>query len=330
MELSADLTRGFSNAFYTTINRDPFEWSYLILDGNGDGVIDRNSWVPVGDSNDDDAYFNYVGFLAPLTATEMAEQGLRLVSGPRWRLRANKFGQDIPGLEIPAEECSPPPFTNDNIKYEVGELVTTVINLLDWDAISAGGPSPLASSAGWVDVTNNGFVTVAGETNGTPVTSNGLPMTEDFDLAVYIKGDRKPTALYNAKLVIEYEGESPPPPAGFDVAITSIQVPAAVFLGDQILVDVNLENLGPAATDAIGSVNLSCVSNRGAVLDGASELPILADEATHVANFGFPTSAFNPQDDQPLNVDCSVDVLVPGDASLVNNSSAFNIKVKRQ
>ena len=32
-------------------------------------------------------------------------------------------------------------------------------------------------------------------------------MTEDFDLAVYVKGDRKPTAVYDAHLEIEYEGE---------------------------------------------------------------------------------------------------------------------------
>jgi hypothetical protein len=197
-ELSADLTGGFTNAFYTTINRDPFEWSYRILDGDDNGLIEPA----------DDDYFNHVGFPLPLTDAEMASEGLAFVSGPRWRLKANKFGQDIPGLEIPAEECSPPPFERDNIKYEVGELVTTVINLLDWDALDAGGPSPLATSKGWVDVTANDFVTVVTPEGEPPVTSNGLPMTDDFDLAVYIKGDRKPTAVLNAKLVIDYEEET--------------------------------------------------------------------------------------------------------------------------
>ena len=32
-------------------------------------------------------------------------------------------------------------------------------------------------------------------------------MTDDFDLAVYIKGDAKSTAVFNAKLIIEYDGE---------------------------------------------------------------------------------------------------------------------------
>ena len=36
---------------------------------------------------------------------------------------------------------------------------------------------------------------------------NGLRITEDFDLGVYIKGDAKATAIFNASLYIEYEGE---------------------------------------------------------------------------------------------------------------------------
>ncbi len=327
LELSADLTKGYTNAWYTSINRDPFEWSYLILDGNGDGVIERNLWVPPGVTDDDDAYYTYVGTSAPLSEAEMAEQGLRLVSGPRWRLKANKFGQDIPGLEIPAEECSPPPFQHDNLKYEVGTLVTTVINLLDWDPIAKGAPSPLSTSHGWL--TPNEFVTIVGETNGVPITSNGLPMTEDFDLAVYIKGDRKPTALYNAKLVIEYEGETEPPPTTFDVAITDIASSDEVVLGDQILVYVSLENLGPAATATGGSVNLSCVDNRDRVFETEHEFPVLADEATYTADFGFPTSVFNPQDDQPLSVKCAVDVLIPDDVNLLNNGGTFSVKVKK-
>ena len=55
------------------------------------------------------------------------------------------------------------------------------------------------------DVDTNYGVTVDREINGIKVTSNGLPMSEDFDLAVYIKGDRKPTAIYNAYLEITYE-----------------------------------------------------------------------------------------------------------------------------
>jgi hypothetical protein len=172
---SKDLQGGFTNAFYTTINRDPFEWSY--------------------DANPDPMIQDFVGSAFPDDTLGT------LVSGPRWRLKPNKFGQDLPGLEIPLIECSPPPFTSDNIKYEVGTPVTTVIDLLDWEDEN----SPLASSKGWVDVAANEFVTVVDEVNGIPITSNGVPMTSDFDLAVYIKGDSKSTAVFNAQLIIEYE-----------------------------------------------------------------------------------------------------------------------------
>ena len=93
---SSDLREGFTNAWYTTIDRDPFDWD-LVAD-----------------------------------------------VGPRWRLQANKFGQDIPGLEIPDVTCSEPPFAKGNIRYEVGELTITKLNLLDWE-----GDSPLALSTGW-------------------------------------------------------------------------------------------------------------------------------------------------------------------------------------
>lgn len=175
---SSDLREGFTNAYYTTINRDPFEWSYRMDTG-------------------DDSIYKFEGSLEPLNESEDD----RLVSGPRWRLRANKFGQDVPGLEIPLVECSEPPFQSDNIKYEVGARAKTVINLLDW----ADSNSPLARSKGWVDYNSNVAVRdITREIDGKFVTTNGLPMTDDFDLAIYIKGDRKPTELYNAKLVVTY------------------------------------------------------------------------------------------------------------------------------
>ncbi|TGD73450.1 hypothetical protein E4634_10470 [Mangrovimicrobium sediminis] len=188
---SSDLVGAFTNAYYTSINRDPFEWSYVNVDDAAAGTYD------------------FVGTQWPLSEAEMDAQNLELVSGPRWRLKANKFGQDIPGLEIPLIECSAPPFGHDNIKYEVGSIVTTVINLLDWDE-ATNGPSPLSSTRGWVDVTANDFVEVAGYQDKVedgldpvPFTTNSTPMTSDFDLVVYIKGDRKSTALYSARLVVE-------------------------------------------------------------------------------------------------------------------------------
>lgn len=202
---SADLREAMTNAWYTTTDREPFEWSY---DSNGDGSTDISSGAPL-------------------------EGAGTLLSGPRWRLLPNKFGQDIPGLEIPKSTsghpaCIPVPYTSEFIKYEVGTAAITTINLLDWGE----GPSPLATSAGWVDaaanIQNLGVDGNWDAPNGLSI--NGLPMTEDFDLAVYIKGDRKPTAVYNATLVIEYDGDgSVPPPVGeYDVSLDSLKVPKTV------------------------------------------------------------------------------------------------------
>jgi hypothetical protein len=123
-------------------------------------------------------------------------------------------------------ECSPPPFERDNIKYNVGDPTVTVINLLDWDTVNKG-PSPLSNSKGWVDTTvvpsadglectlaNNPFISILNAdpalgcvlpAGTTPITSNGMPVTNGFDLSIYVKGDKKSVAIYNAKLEIEYE-----------------------------------------------------------------------------------------------------------------------------
>ena len=241
--LSADLYNAFTNAYYTTINRDPFEWSYVRSDAETTGL------------------YNFIGTPFPKTSEEMNDEQLVLVSGPRWRLKPNKFGQDLPGLEIPKIECSAPPFKSDNIKYEVGERVLTVINLLDWD--DSDGPSPLATSKGWVDVYQNEFVTVAGVTNGVPYTTNGLPMTEDFDVAFYVKGDRKSTAIYSAKLVLEYEGQGPTPePENLDMELLSLAAPSRVTINSEQILAVEIINNGPAG-DAAGTVTLEGVSSRG-------------------------------------------------------------------
>jgi hypothetical protein len=47
------------------------------------------------------------------------------------------------------------------------------------------------------------------------VTVNGSPVTKGFDVTIYIKGDRKPTAVYNAQLQIEWDDNpnwTPPAP----------------------------------------------------------------------------------------------------------------------
>ncbi|GAA3852638.1 hypothetical protein [Celeribacter arenosi] len=143
--MSSDLELGYTNAWYTTMDREPFE--------------------PV--LNDD---------------------GTEYITGPRWRLLPDKYGQDLPGVVIPIDPSDPLPVTNDEVKYEVGAETQTVINLLDW----ATDNSPLSISAGWQD-------------NAGDVSINGLTMTDDLDVAIYIKGDVKPTTIYSTEVLIDYQ-----------------------------------------------------------------------------------------------------------------------------
>ncbi len=141
---AADGEQGFTNAWYTTMNREPFE---PVLDGD-----------EYGDS------------------------------GPRWRLKPDKYGQDLPGVTIPTDPSATANPQKDQVKYEVGAETQTVINLLDW----ATGFSPMSLSAGF-------------QNNAGNVSANGVNMSEKFDLAIYIKGDVKPATLYSAELLMDYE-----------------------------------------------------------------------------------------------------------------------------
>ncbi|MEM5467972.1 hypothetical protein [Celeribacter marinus] len=143
--MSVDLQEGYTAAWYTTMDREPFE--------------------PV-----------------------LNEDGTEYITGPRWRLLPDKYGQDLPSVVIPIDPSDPMPVTHDEEKYEVGAETQTVLNLLDWET----DISPLSISAGWQD-------------NAGDVSVNGLNLTDDFDVAFYIKGDTKPATLYSTELLVDYK-----------------------------------------------------------------------------------------------------------------------------
>lgn len=274
---SADLQQGLTNAWYTTIHRDPFE-------------PDPVSGI-----------------------------------GPRWRLKANKFGQDIPGLEIPAIECSPVPFTSENIKYEVSEPTVTTINLLDWNGTEDIPVSPLLSSRGWIDsaanLQNLDPDGIGDAPNG--ISINGLPLTEDFDLAVYIKGDKKPTSIFNARLEIVYEGEGggvEPPDTEFDMAITEFKVPSKIRFGDTRKIRTTIANYGPD----IASGTLEIVG-------------VLDDVVIETQTFAFGPMApgesekntFDWLADNPSGtVTWTATIVADGDTDLANNSFAASTIIR--
>jgi hypothetical protein len=205
-----DLAEGFTPAWYTTTDREPFEWSYDRFPANPNVNV-------------------YESFRSADEATAAGHDAADVVSGPRWRLTPNKFGQDLPGLEVPLEPNSKPPFQKDNIKYDTGTLTTTTLNLLDWE-----GTSPLSNSIGWmaidpgrVDENGDGLIDEGWkDVNGTlgagdalpgglilsAVSPNGVTIGAGFlDTAIYVKGDRQDSAkLYDIQLVVEYESDAPP------------------------------------------------------------------------------------------------------------------------
>lgn len=147
--LSSGLRTGYTNAWYTTTDRHPFE-------------ADPSTGI-----------------------------------GPRWRFKSAKFGQNLPGVEIPLANCTPPPLRKGEKAYEVGKATVTVINLLDW---VEGEDSPLSKSPGWMRPTVQHM-----SERHEGVTEDGLRLTEDFDLSLYVKGEYKPARVYRAVLYLSYE-----------------------------------------------------------------------------------------------------------------------------
>lgn len=315
LPFSSDLTGAFTNGFYTTIDRDPFEWSYR-------------------DTTTTEDVYNFIG--SALSDDTLGE----LISGPRWRLKANKYGQDIPGLEVIRDateadefDCVPPPPAKEDIKYTVGERVVTEINLLDFEDVNGDGDitndSPLLTSKGWIDASEN-FQNLDPEgdpTGGNGVSINGLPLTEDFDLAVYVKGDRKPTAIYSTRLIIEYEGEGGGVPPTVDVALTGLDVPDRVLLGDtDIPGSVSIKNTGSAK--ASGTVTVVGVSNRGEeiVLDDGFEPDFTDLEVGEERNLQFTWTA---PEDKPATISWTATVDADDDVNASNDVATGSTKVRR-
>ena len=265
---SSDLAGGFSNAWYTSIDRDPFAWAY---DENGDGIADVGSQSPDPSLGD-------------------------LISGPRWRMLPNKFGQDIPGLEIPIETCTPPPYEKGTVKYETGDFAVTTLNLLDWssdpdDAAWTDAASPLAYSAGWT-TTWSGDDPVDGQEiveedrcwtqkDGECVTTLGTVLTDDFDVAFYVKGDKKPLKIYDVQLVVEYASDDIPEyDSDFGDAPESYGTDGLLIDGTYLGTYVDAEGAAWVSDDALGDDNNGTTDDE----DGVEFVdPFVAGESSEVS-----------------------------------------------
>jgi len=179
---SADLVKGYTNAWFTTLDRDPF---------GGDN--------------------------------------------PRYRLKSSKYGQDIPGVEIP--------------QYTAGEMTTTTIDLLT--IYDDAGNSILAQSANWkdyLDVNPEKFDLVDDN-----FTADGCKLSNDFDLMLYSKGEYSGTEIYDAQLVLTYEDPNynEPPADQVDVSISAVNLPKVRIDGTGEIVVLVKNELMDVATGTL-------------------------------------------------------------------------------
>eukprot|EP00977_Amphora_coffeiformis_P012397 scaffold3066_cov178-Amphora_coffeaeformis.AAC.5 len=128
-------------------------------------------------------------------------------------------------------------------------------------------------------------------------------MTNDFDLAVYIKGDRKPTALFSARLELSWEGENPPVEEKADFEITEYGVSQNATLGESVTIYWTVVNNGPLG--ALGSTNAKCKDTRNLgvyVIDSTSLSLEVGSSKTFEADL-FPPSTV---DNKPMWIQCTL------------------------
>jgi len=143
-------------------------------------------------------------------------------------------------------------------------------------------------------------------------------MTDGFDLGVYVRGDRESTALYNARLVIEYGGEEPPPPLEYDVALTDLVVPQRVGFNTTNAITVSITNLGPET--ASGAVTLVGVDQRADTPDyefSATFGNLVADASTDIVLAW--TTGDGPPAGLPQRVTWTATVVAPDDTNPAND-----------
>lgn len=157
-------------------------------------------------------------------------------TNPRFRFKSSKFGQDLPGVELP--------------QYVVGTPTTTTIDLLSIKHPVTGLPV-LADSKNWNNFMDE-YTDIFG--NYDPLdgySAEDCQLTQDLDLMLYIKGEvGKPTVVRNAKLLVTYDdpdGVVVPP---VDLAVTALGIPTSVYKSTVNTLRVTVDNLQLGAVPA--------------------------------------------------------------------------------
>jgi hypothetical protein len=170
---------------------------------------------------------------------------------PRYRLKSSKYGQDLPGVELP--------------QYEAGTPTITTLDLLSIKDPATGLPL-LAQSKNWNNFLDQSIDPITGQLLD-PIDGysfNNSPMTPDFDLMIYIKGEvGKPTIVRSAQLVIEYDDPNSVPVPTIDLTIPTLIVPALVSKNTVNILSLTVDNLQagsvPATVTLVGKNTLGAV-----------------------------------------------------------------------
>jgi hypothetical protein len=218
---------------------------------------------------------------------------------PRYRLKSSKFGQDLPGVEIPW--------------YEVGTLTTTTIDLLSIKDATTGA-IVLASSANWYD-----YLDLADGLDDQ-LSIEDAPLTSDFDVMYYIKGEvGKPTTVYNATLVVTYD--DPNPVVQLDPAVSALSVPATIRVKTRTTVSASVVNTLPG----VATGTLTLVGMRGDDTVAAFSTPFTTTATSTPTTYSFAWTA-------PSNastVAWTARVTSAGDVNVANNVKTATTVVTR-
>lgn len=256
----------------------------IVMDLNGDGVADytdykTNAWYTTLDRD-------------PWGGPN-----------PRYRFKSSKYGQDLPGVEMP--------------QYTTGDLAITTLDLLSIK--DDFGNAILQNSNNWgdyLDINPEKFDLVDDQ-----LTADDCELSDNFDLIIYVKGEYKGVEVHNAQLMIEYIGgtdEGSPANQDVDVAV-EINAPQGINFSATKSVEVSVENMLPSV--ASGTLNVTGTNLTGDVLYEFVS-PFTAGDGAQIFTYSF--TAPSAQD----TITWLATAEVEGDGNLDNNSATDSTAVR--
>lgn len=274
-------------------------------------VAEDGSWLSAVDSTEGDGDFIPAGTVLRDASGEFTNAWYTTLDrdpfggdNPRWRLKSSKYGQDLPGVELP--------------QYQAGQPTTTTINLL---AAAPGEVSPLAESKNWNNYLD--YDPLKPSTVGDNISAEGCPLTPDFDLMIYCKGEYKGTQIYSARLIIEYEDPNATdeePAAGNDLTLHSLTVPEKVKINETSDIEVAVKNNNVG--EATGTLTLIGKDKKGSeVARFSTDITTPADTTSKTYRFSWKAPDYQTQ------IQWTATVTADEDKDITNNTQNGSTRV---